>query len=200
MLCDGALRLAALYGVRPGARAVVGTTTDEGLEAALALAGGGVDVAAVADAGPAPDPELARRLAELDIAVLPRSAVVEAHGRGSVSAASVATVAADGRVDASTPRRLECDLVAIAGGRAPASSLLLQAGERERYDPGSGAFVPCDFPDGLQPAGSVAGPGAPAAAASAAGDRRRPRRSFVCLCEDVTEKDVEAEIKKLSNA
>ena len=47
MLCSGAERLAALYGVRPGRRAVVATTTDRGLESAVALRDAGVAVAAV---------------------------------------------------------------------------------------------------------------------------------------------------------
>ena len=37
MLCSGAERLASLYGVRPGKAAVVATTSDRGLENALAL-------------------------------------------------------------------------------------------------------------------------------------------------------------------
>jgi sarcosine oxidase, subunit alpha len=49
MLSGGALRLAALYAVRPGTRAVVATVCDRGLEAALALRDAGVELAAVAD-------------------------------------------------------------------------------------------------------------------------------------------------------
>src|ERR671915_344853 len=49
MLSGGALRLAALYAVRPGTRAVVAAVCDRGLEAALALREAGVDIAAVAD-------------------------------------------------------------------------------------------------------------------------------------------------------
>src|SRR4029450_13070645 len=52
MLCSGAERLATLYGVRPGKRGVVATTTDRGLESPLALVGAGVAVAGVADARP----------------------------------------------------------------------------------------------------------------------------------------------------
>src|SRR5215213_10128202 len=49
MLAGGARRLAALYAVKPGETAVVATTNDRGLDAALALHAAGVRIAAVAD-------------------------------------------------------------------------------------------------------------------------------------------------------
>ena len=49
MLSGGALRLTELYAVSPGARAVVATTSDRGLEAAAKLADAGVQIVAVAD-------------------------------------------------------------------------------------------------------------------------------------------------------
>ena len=52
MLAGGARRLAALYAVKPGEAAVVATTGDRGLDAALALHDGGRAGAAVADLRP----------------------------------------------------------------------------------------------------------------------------------------------------
>ncbi|HEY1597584.1 MAG TPA: 2Fe-2S iron-sulfur cluster-binding protein, partial [Thermoleophilaceae bacterium] len=49
MLSGGARRLASLYSVKPGTAAVVATTSDRGLHAALALREGGVEIRAVAD-------------------------------------------------------------------------------------------------------------------------------------------------------
>ena len=49
MLSGGARRLAALYGLAPGTRAVVAAVCDRGLEAAAALHDAGVELAAVAD-------------------------------------------------------------------------------------------------------------------------------------------------------
>ena len=64
MLSGGARRLAALYAVKPGDTAVVATTGDRGLDAALALHAAGVRVAAVADLRPdAGGGELAARVA-----------------------------------------------------------------------------------------------------------------------------------------
>ena len=54
MLSGGALRLANLYGLRPGSRAVLATTSDRGIEAALGLRAVGVEVLAVADLRPGP--------------------------------------------------------------------------------------------------------------------------------------------------
>ena len=53
MLSGGARRLAALYAVAPGTRAVVAAVGDRGLEAAAALHDAGVELAAVADLRPA---------------------------------------------------------------------------------------------------------------------------------------------------
>ena len=49
MLSGGALRLATLYGVKPGERAVVAAVCDRGLEAAAALHDAGVELVAGAD-------------------------------------------------------------------------------------------------------------------------------------------------------
>jgi sarcosine oxidase, subunit alpha len=69
---------------------------------------------------------------------------------------------------------IDCDLLVASGGRTPAYSLLAQA-----------AWLP----EGVEAVGSVLGDDRPAAArpsyAGGKGDR-----CFVCLCEDVTEKDV----------
>ena len=52
MMAGGARRLAALWAVQPGSTAVVATTGDRGLDAALALHAVGVRIAAVADLHP----------------------------------------------------------------------------------------------------------------------------------------------------
>jgi sarcosine oxidase, subunit alpha len=85
-------------------------------------------------------------------------------------------------------REIDCDLVVASGGRQPAYSLLAQAGARVEYDAGRGVFVPTDLPPNVEAVGSAAGelPEGAAPAASYAGRGKR----FVCLCEDVTEKDV----------
>ena len=59
-------------------------------------------------------------------------------------------------------------------------------------------FIPTELPAGVEPAGGAAGLiGAPAVpAASYEPARRRPGKSFVCLCEDQTTKDLKLAINE----
>ena len=75
-----ARRLAALYGVQPGTRAVVATTSDRGVEAALALRDIGVEVLAVADLRETPS-AASERLRGDGIETLQGWTVVAAKGR-----------------------------------------------------------------------------------------------------------------------
>ena len=151
MLCSGAQRLAALYGVLPGKTAVVATTSDRGLEGALALRETGVAVAAVADARAAgADEELEARLATARIPLLRGTAVVRAFGRRQVKGTVVAELDESGRWNADTERGIDCDLVAVSGSTVPATSLLLQAGAKARWDRGRGRL-----PSGRGPAGHL---------------------------------------------
>ncbi len=88
---------------------------------------------------------------------------------------------------------VDCDLLVMDGGKQPAFSLLAQAGARIEYDPAKGMFVPVDFPPNLEAVGSVAGDGVSAAIPPASFDPGGGK-SFVCLCEDVTDKDVKRAI------
>jgi sarcosine oxidase subunit alpha len=157
MLSDGARRLVALYGVRPGTRAVVATTSDRGLEAAVALRDAGVQVVAVADLRDTPG-AAAATLRHGGTEILAGWTVVAAEGRKEVTGAVLAPVsAASGR--SSRERRLECDLIVVSGGVAPATSLLAQAGGRTAYDPARGHFDLAELPDGVHAAGEVAAVG-----------------------------------------
>ncbi|HEX6621636.1 MAG TPA: 2Fe-2S iron-sulfur cluster-binding protein, partial [Solirubrobacteraceae bacterium] len=199
MLSGGVRRLIALYGIAPGTRAVIATTSDRGLEAARALEAAGVEVVAVAD-------------------LREGRTILEAEGRKHVRAAIL------GGLNGSDERRFECDLVVVSGGVAPATSLVAQAGGRTAYDEARGHFAIAELPDGVLAAGAVAGAGddpepsgarAGAQAAHALGlgdappsstggppERRAPEavppavagaergKCFACLCEDVTAKDI----------
>ena len=162
MLCSGAVRLATLYGVKPGSRTVVATTTDRGLEAALALQRAGVEIEAIADARAAGDAQLEKRIAAAGIPLRRQSAVVRAIGRRRVKGAVVAELDGFGQWIPKTEHGLRCDLIAVSGGTVPATSLLLQAGAKARWDEASGAFLPADPPAGIHAAGAVAGHESPA--------------------------------------
>jgi sarcosine oxidase, subunit alpha len=159
MLSSGARRLSALYSVRPGARAVVATTSDRGISAALALQAAGVEVVAVADLRAEPSPA-AERLAASGIEALFGWTILEARGRRAVKGAVLGP--ADGAVAADAGggrRQVECDLVVVSGGDAPATSLVLQAGAITSYDAARGHFRLSGLPAGVAAAGQVAGEG-----------------------------------------
>ena len=158
MLCSGAERLAGLYGVRPGSTAVIATIGDRGLASALALHGAGVEIAAVADSRPdGADEALLAAIREAGIPHLRGRTVARAIGRGQVKGAVLAELDAGGRIVADSERALNCDLIAVFGGLVPATSLLLQAGAKARWDEPGGAYLPEDPPAGIHAAGAVAG-------------------------------------------
>src|SRR5205807_1270573 len=108
MLSGGARRLARWYSIKPGERAVVATTCDLGLQAAIDLRAAGVEIAAVADARPAIG-ALAETLASDGVEVLGGYAIVQARGRGRVRRAVLAPLARGG-----AELSFDCDLVVIS--------------------------------------------------------------------------------------
>jgi sarcosine oxidase subunit alpha len=90
--------------------------------------------------------------------------------------------------------RIECDLLVASGVRQPAYSLLAQAGARVEYDAARGVFVPRDLPPGVAAVGSVTGELGPSAIPSPSYQGKG--KCFVCVCEDVTEKDVSRAIRE----
>jgi sarcosine oxidase, subunit alpha len=120
--------------------------------------------------------QLARAGVEI-AAVAQAPSQLAAKGRGG----RLTSVQLDGR-------RIHCDLLVASGGRQPAYSLLAQAGARIEYEPRRGIFVPTEIPAGVEVVGSAAGDlvqgPAPASLNGGGG------KCFVCICEDVTTKDV----------
>src|SRR5581483_9356975 len=133
-------------------------------------------VVAVDEAGAAVTNELNRAGVEI-AAVCRKPTRLAAHGKGG----RLTAVDLEGK-------RIECDLLVMSGGRQPAYSLLAQAGARVEYEPRRGIFVPDTIPAGVEVVGSAAGEldqqPAPAQL-DGHGDK-----GFVCVCEDVTVKDL----------
>ncbi|MDX6487247.1 MAG: sarcosine oxidase, subunit alpha, partial [Gaiellaceae bacterium] len=168
MLPAGVKRMVEEWSLRPGRRAVVVSADAHGLEIVPLLEEAGVEVAEVVDLRSSPVHELAAK-----------------GSKGQLTALTV-----DGRT-------IECDLAVVSGGRQPAYSLLAQAGARVEYDSERGSFVPRDLPAGIEAVGSVTGefdngavPEPIYKASTAAG------KCFVCICEDVTDKDVTRAIRE----
>jgi sarcosine oxidase, subunit alpha len=186
MLSGGVRRLISLYGLRPGTRAVVATVDDRGLEAAQALRDAGVDVVEVAD-------------------LRDGWQVVKAKGRRGVTGVTLKT-------PAGKDEQYACDLVVVSGGSAPTTSLPSQAGAKTSYDEAQAHFALSELPENVLAAGDLAGHEDAEASGRAAGlraagaeaetptpDTRHPTaatpplgegKCFICLCEDVTAKDI----------
>jgi sarcosine oxidase, subunit alpha len=222
MLSGGALRLTERYAVSPGARAVVATTSDRGLEAAAKLADAGVQVVAVADLRESRSAAL-QQLGARGIEVLVGHQILAARGGKAVDGAVIGPIGVEG---ASVEKTFDCDLVVVSGGFAPATSLLLQAGARADYDPSRGHFALTELPPNVFAAGEVAGfedadavarsgeraglaaAGAPVDDAEAPRPDRSPvavpppvagaghGKCFACLCEDVTAKDIKLSVEE----
>ena len=131
------------FAVAPGRRAVVFTTTDSGWQTARDLLHAGVGLAAVVDPRGLPAP------ADMAGIRVVRGLVSDVRG----SPVRVATILDPyGR-----QQRIECDLVAMAGGWNPAIGLAAHLGHKPAWSDAIHAFVPGTLPPGLSAIGAAAG-------------------------------------------
>ena len=116
------------------------------------------------------------READVEIAAIIRPGdVVAARGNGKV--AGIKT----------KDRHIACDLIVVCGPKVPDVGLIAQAGGKLEWDEQKGAFVPADLPPYVTVVGDVTG--------ESLRHRREATRpltkeSFICLCEDVTARDI----------
>jgi sarcosine oxidase, subunit alpha len=166
MLPEAVRRLVERWSLKPGDRAVVVTADERALDVVPLLEATGAEIAEIVDLGATP---------------LGHMAAGGKKGR-------LSSVQLD-------ERRIECDLLVTSGGRQPAYSLLAQAGARIDYDASRGIFVPEDIPSRVEAVGSAAGGGISAAVpAPSYNGASGKEKCFVCICEDVTDKDVKRAI------
>ena len=157
MLGSAAQRLIHLYGVRPGQKAVVVTTNDNGWEVAADLLAAGISIEGVVDARSGAASKQLEAVTATGVTVYSGYTIQCAEGRGHVQQAIIAPISADGSVDESGRERLDCDLIAISVGATPANRLLHQAGAQIDYLPDAGQFVVADLPAEVFAAGRVTG-------------------------------------------
>ncbi len=220
MLGGGVQRLIKLHGLTSaalGKRAVVVTNNDEGWAVAADLLAAGVEVAAMVDAR---SPQHAPEMKANGVPVFWRHTVARAEGSHKVRRVAVAPLTSEGGVSNTATRRIDCDLVAISVGYAPANGLLYQAGARIAWDENAGQFVVVSLPGGVFAAGRVTGwlgddarlvgeqaavfaHGQPASLPASSSflptpysllPTPSPNKSFVCFCEDVSVHDVETAV------
>lgn len=138
MLAGAAQRYVGQYGVKPGTRAVVFSNNDSGYEAAAALAGAGIEIAALVD----PRAQPARAGSFAQAALLQGHAVIATRGRRRVSGVTIAPLDATTRGLAGPARQIACDLVCVSGGWDPTVHLVSQSGGKLRFDEAQQCFVP----------------------------------------------------------
>ncbi len=160
MLATAAQRLIRQFAVRPGKRAVVLAANAEAYAAALDLATADVDVAALVDLRThGEDAAAASELARRGIPVYTGHTITAAlpdRSKQGVRGVRICPLR-DGRPDAGEEWEIECDLVAMSVGWAPADGLFCQAGGKSCYSEALRQFVPGEAPAGVFVAGRLAG-------------------------------------------
>ncbi len=229
MSASGAVRLLARYGVAPGRRVLIVAANLEAYIGCLELKHRGVAVAAIVDLRDETESDAAvSACGALGIPMLRASAPYEAirGAAGRVAGLLVAPLKADGRADAGSLRRFDCDAILMSVGWAAAAQLLLQAGGRTRFAGELQQYVPDELPPGIFAAGRLngvydlearladgrragalaaahAGFGAPTPAAVAR-SRRRPSHPFPIIDhprgKNFVDFDEDLQVKDLENA
>ncbi len=220
MLGQAVLRLTRLHSVKVGDRAVVVTANDDGWEVAVALLEAGVAITAVVDERTSSTSPLVDRVQEAGVDVLWETVVQEAFGSKRVE--KVAVRSADGRrrtllcdtVALSLAWRPDNGLLYQAGVPIEYCE---QQGEFLPDGESAGVFL-AGRVRGTHEASQALADGklAGARAAAWAGFGKKPKKRdfervartsttvsveglgkrFVCLCEDVTEKDLDTAINE----
>jgi sarcosine oxidase subunit alpha len=85
---------------------------------------------------------------------------------------------------------LACDLIVICGPRVPDGGLLHQAGAKMAWNEERGAFLPLDLPAHVSAVGEVTGAWLAPAIPLPPQDSKFHKRSFVCMCNDVSTADL----------
>ncbi|MDE1922153.1 MAG: (2Fe-2S)-binding protein, partial [Gammaproteobacteria bacterium] len=162
MLAGAVDEYAHAYGVACGRRVVIAANCDSAYRVAESLQAAGIEVVALLDRRPSVD--IGTHAA--GVRAIANTGIGKVIGARSVR--GCVAVPADGH---SAPRlRLECDLILVAGGHAPAVHLHSQAGGRLRWLAESSMFVPDGNARGLVSVGACAGVFGREAAAQHAAD------------------------------
>jgi len=155
LFSDAVQRLMRLYAVSPGKRAVVATANRFGYEAALDLLDAGVTVAAVVDLDAARHGDAVEAVRARGVRILSSATLVDAKGKGRVSAVAVAAAPDD--LTRGRPEWIDCDLVLMSVGYTPALNLASHAGAKVVYDAETAMHRAADLPPGVVLTGSAAG-------------------------------------------
>jgi len=157
MLGSAVRRLINLYAVAPGSKALVVTANDDGWAVAADLQAAGIHVTAVVDERPETDSPLIQHVTSDGTVAHWRHIIMAAEGSGEVEKAIIAPVDEDGRIKTEAKHELNCDLIAVSIGWAPANGLIYQANGKLAYNHQKAEFLPQSLPADIFVAGRVAG-------------------------------------------
>ena len=136
MLAAAARTYVNRLAVAPGRRAVVFTNNSDAYRTALDAASVGIEVAAIADARPAPEGALVAAARGRGIAVHAGHAVVATKGARALRSLAIAPID-----DAGALTWIDCDLLAVSGGLTPSMHLHSHTGGKLAWDETIAAFV-----------------------------------------------------------
>jgi methylglutamate dehydrogenase subunit C len=134
------------FGVAPGRKIAIFTTTDDGWKTASDLSKAGVEVEAVIDA---------RRDATAPQDLCVGRTWIGAHVTDTSGSKDLRGITIRDRDGATT--RLSVDTLAVSGGWNPAVSLTTHLGQRPRWSNTLAAFIPGELPRGMSVAGAATG-------------------------------------------
>ncbi len=157
MLGSASRRLVHLYGVKPGARALVVTANDDGWDVAGDLAGADIEIAGVLDERHSCSSATAGELISRGVPAFFRHTILDAVGSKRVQAATVARIDPLGEADRSAARKLACDLIVVSVGWTPDLALFHMAGGESVYDAQRSEPRATNAPEGVFVAGRAAG-------------------------------------------
>ena len=138
------------FGVAPGRRVVVFTTTDDGWKTAIDLAAGGIAIEAVVDARRDVVTEVTQPARNSGLRIILGATVTTAHGRRGVTGVTVR----DGN---NRSIRFTADTLAVSGGWNPALALSTHLGAKPRWSDAIASFVPGTPPPGMTVIGAAGG-------------------------------------------
>ncbi len=156
MLAGAAQTYLKRYAVKAGNRAVLVTNNDSAYRVALALADGGIEIAAIADLRETPGGHWTMAAQKRGLRILAGQGVYAAKGTKRVQAALVGQVDADGKSLGAKREEIACDLLLNAGGWTPSVHLHSQAKGKLVWDEEGQYFRPGPYG---QPAQRSAGSG-----------------------------------------
>ena len=151
MLASAARSYLNRFAVVLGKRALVATNNDSAYATAFDLAQQGISVI-VADQRGDVQPSLQEQARDLEIELLPDTAVMDVRGGKRVRQVILGSPNKGSRLT-----RRECDLLCMSGGWSPVVHLTSHGGIKPRYYPEIGGFVPGGYAEGHYGVGALTG-------------------------------------------